>query len=89
MKVKPGPSKRATPQEPTGRRQTVADHKLGGHCMGTVSARRWRGKKETQRAIDRETHKQRRALSRQGAADRKRHTEAEEGLRAAAEAELS
>lgn len=46
-------------------------------------------KKETQRAIDRETHKQRRALSRQRAADRKRHIEAEEGLRAAAEAELS
>lgn len=60
-----------------------------GRSMGTVSAGRRRGKKETQRAIDGETHKQRRALSRQGAADRKRHTEAEAGLRAAAEAELS
>lgn len=53
------------------------------------SGEREKKKKETQRAIDRETHKQRRALSRQRAADRKRHTEAEEGLRAAAEAELS
>lgn len=82
------PLKRAAPRELTWRGHTVADHKLRGHSMGTVAVGKG-GKKETQRAIDRETHKQRRALSRQRAADRKRHTEAEEGLRAAAEAELS
>lgn len=82
------PLERATPLEPTGRRQTVADHWLGAAAW-EQSQRGDGGKKETQRAIDRETHKQRRALSRQGAADRKRHTGAEEGLRAAAGAELS
>lgn len=78
------PLKRATPSQPDCSRSLAR-----GRGMGTVSAGRWRGKKETQRAIDGETHKQRRALGRQGAVDRKRHTQAEEGLRTAAEAELS
>lgn len=79
------PLKRATPQE---HNRATPDC-----CRSQAWEQSQRGdggeKKATQRAIDGETHKQRRALSRQGAADRKRRTEAEEGLRVAAEAELS
>lgn len=88
MKVKPGlsnvPHRRSQPVDARLLLITNSGPQHGNSLSGEME-----GKKETQRAIDRETHKQRRALSRQGAADRKRHTEAEEGLRAAAEAELS